>query len=126
MVNEREMYEALKAWDSYTSANYPDNMKLKRIAWDLTSKAIKMYEEETGIRECVMEPVPPFGDIFEMKEMQECIINGSIIDDDGNGYYCQKCPDKMGYQYNCTVIDCSDIVEGKVDPKWTHVIWMSK
>ena len=39
-----EMYEALKAWDKYATANYPGNMKLKRIAWDLTELAIAKAE----------------------------------------------------------------------------------
>jgi len=39
-----DMYEALKAWDKYATANYPENMKLKRIAWDLTEQAIAKAE----------------------------------------------------------------------------------
>jgi hypothetical protein len=38
------MYDALKAWDNYASANYPKNMTLKRIAWELTEKAIAKAE----------------------------------------------------------------------------------
>ena len=41
-----DMYEALKAWDNYATANYPKNMKLKRIAWELTDKAIAKAEEK--------------------------------------------------------------------------------
>ena len=43
----RELYEALKAWDNYATANYPENMKLKRIAWELTEKAIAKAEGKT-------------------------------------------------------------------------------
>jgi hypothetical protein len=38
------MYEALKAWDNYATKNYPENMKLKRIAWELTEKALAKAE----------------------------------------------------------------------------------
>jgi hypothetical protein len=38
------MYEALKAWDNYATKNYPENMKLKRIAWDLTELALAKAE----------------------------------------------------------------------------------
>ena len=43
----RELYEALKAWDNYATANYPENMKLKRIAWELTEKASAKAEGTT-------------------------------------------------------------------------------
>ena len=43
----RELYEALKAWDNYATANYPENMKLKRIAWELTEKAIAKANGKT-------------------------------------------------------------------------------
>jgi hypothetical protein len=39
-----DMYEALKAWDNYATKNYPENMKLKRIAWDLTELALAKAE----------------------------------------------------------------------------------
>ena len=43
----RDLDEALKAWDNYATANYPENMKLKRIAWELTEKAIAKAEGKT-------------------------------------------------------------------------------
>lgn len=42
-----DMFLALKAWDNYATANYPENMKLKRIAWELTEKAIAKAEGKT-------------------------------------------------------------------------------
>jgi len=57
------MYEALKAWDKYATANYPGNMKLKRIAWDLTELAIaksrgEIMKEHYCCPRCKLEITP--------------------------------------------------------------------
>jgi hypothetical protein len=62
------------------------------------------------------------GDIMTLDEFVGCCEAGGFIDDDGIGYYSDS--DK-NYKVGNEVCP-SDITSGRVDRKFTHVVWFNK
>lgn len=66
-------------------------------------------------------PRPDYGDLMTLAEFEKTVTSGGFIDYDGSGYYAK--PD--GYFPNLPARP-SDIKMGKVDRKFTHVMWFNK
>ena len=67
-----------------------------------------------------MRPIPDYGDVFTLEGFIHMCKNYSFIDYDGTGYYGN---DK---EYSNKYAKPSDIVAGKIDKNYTHVIWFNK
>jgi hypothetical protein len=70
--------------------------------------------------ELKMSPIPDYGDHMIIGEFIECVRSGFFIDDDGIGRYATKT--EMTDKY----ISPSDVAHGKVDWRFTHVVWFNK
>lgn len=67
-----------------------------------------------------MELIPDYGDIFTMQEFIEDCENGCLIDYDGIGFYSFE---DMITDHQ---IRPSDVMEGKHDTRYTHVVWFNR
>jgi len=66
------------------------------------------------------EPIPDYGDHMTMAEFKESCEGGMFTDDDGDGNYATV--DRMFKK----AVNSDDVIDGKTDPKYTHVVWFNK
>jgi DNA-directed RNA polymerase subunit RPC12/RpoP len=76
-----------------------------------------LLEEEEEIK---WEKIPKYGDLFTIEEFIENVECGGFTNDDGKGNYAMK--DKMS---NICVTP-SEIIDGEIDKRFTHVVWFNK
>lgn len=61
-----------------------------------------------------LEPIPDYGDLFTIKYFKSMVKDGSIMDDDGCGYYATET--------HMSRVNCFS-----QRPSWaTHVVWFNK
>ena len=65
-------------------------------------------------------PQPDYGDLFTIEEFKKHCEGGSFIDYDGSAYYAT---DKLMTRIAVTP---SEIRNGKVDKRWSHIMWFNK
>ena len=61
------------------------------------------------------------GDLFSLKGFIQRVNDGFVIDYDGSGYYAIK-----GYMNGDAVARPSDIKNGKIDRRYTHIAWFNR
>lgn len=62
-----------------------------------------------------------FGDIYPLSDFTEMCENGIVTDEDGNGYYGNE----DGYYQRYRAYP-SEIRDGRIDRRWTCVVWYNK
>ena len=67
-----------------------------------------------------LEKIPDYGDIMTLKEFIEQVKDGCLIDYDGTGYYATK-----NRITNLSVYP-SDIYKGKINKRWSHIMWFNR
>jgi hypothetical protein len=67
-----------------------------------------------------MEPLPDYGDLMPMSDFIETVKCGCFIDYDGYGKYSD------GKEMSEQTVRPSDVEAGKVDMKWSHVVWFNR
>jgi len=69
------------------------------------------------------EPIPDYGDIFELGEFMESVKSGMFTDWDGHGFYAAS-KNRMSNVF----AKPSDISKGDIDGrnKWYYVVWFNK
>ena len=65
--------------------------------------------------------IPNYGDTFSLKEFVDAVMILAFVDDDGTGYYSNG---KQMFRSSPAIP--SAIRAGKVDSKFTHVVWFNK
>ena len=67
-----------------------------------------------------LEPQPDYGELCTIEDFIGYCETGSFIDYDGSGYYATETL--------MTRIEAnpSDIKRGRVDKRWSHVMWFNK
>ena len=60
------------------------------------------------------------GDKMTLAEFEGMVRDGSLVDYDGHGYYATK------EGQSAIMVVPSDVKEGKIDKKFTHVVWFNK
>lgn len=63
--------------------------------------------------------IPDYGDTFTMDEFIECCESHSFVDYDGYGYYSDG---KLMYG----LVRPSDVIKGKINKSYSHVVWFNK
>ena len=60
------------------------------------------------------------GDHMTMKDWLQCVADGGFIDYDGNDYYATETEESE------IVVIPSDVKKGKIDKRWTHIVWCNR
>lgn len=68
--------------------------------------------------------LPEYGDHMTMQDWISCVECGGFIDYDGYGCYATKT--KMLSNGKLYHIKPSDLKAGKINRKWSHVVWFNK
>lgn len=69
----------------------------------------------------ILYPIPDDADVKTVDEFREACGWGDISNEDGTGYYAN--PPMMD---RAKPARPSDIVQGKTEPGFTHVVWFNK
>ena len=67
-----------------------------------------------------MKPIPEYGDLMKLEDFERSCKQGCFIDYDGSGCYSD------GKQMSDKDIIPSDVINGKVDRSWSHVVWFNR
>ena len=67
-----------------------------------------------------LEPIPDYGDLMSIDEFVSCCESGCMMDYDGTGYYATS--DQM----TRVQVFPSEVSEGKIDERWSHVVWFNR
>lgn len=67
-----------------------------------------------------MRPIPNYGELITLKEFIRYAKNFCLIDSDGHGYYAN------GGEMSDELVQPSDMMIGKINRKWSHVVWFNK
>lgn len=73
-----------------------------------------------GKTNVTMEPLPDYGYLMTLGEFIEACRTGSFIDYDGIGNYATET------QVSNVEVSPSDVVQGNVDARWTHIVWFNR
>ena len=66
------------------------------------------------------EKLPDYGDHMTMDEFVKACLCGAFIDYDGHGCYA------TANMMSNLVVSPSDVMQGKHDTSYTHVVWFNK
>jgi hypothetical protein len=72
------------------------------------------------MKEPIMSPIPNYGDHMTLEEFVECCESGGFIDYDGRGDYATET------EISDVGVRPSQITSGKIDTRWTHVVWYNR
>lgn len=67
------------------------------------------------------EPLPEYGDHMTLAEFIENVESGMFIDYDGYGNYASETE-----MFSNLTVNPSDVEDGKIDKKHTHVVWFNR
>jgi hypothetical protein len=95
---------------------------------------IRPFEDDRGWpKETEYSPIPDYGDVMTIESFIECCRTDGFIDYDGHGHYVlmetKKVGDTIevvGKMNNLITVYPSNIKAGKIDKRFTHVIWFNK
>jgi hypothetical protein len=65
-------------------------------------------------------PILGRGELITMEDFIKCCKSGSFIDFDGFGNYSD------GKIVSDTIVYPSDVVNGRIEKRWTHVVWFNR
>lgn len=67
-----------------------------------------------------MKPLPNYGEHMNVEDFIVSCEAGAFLDYDGHGEYATE--------VECTtiIVHPSDVTKGKVDERWTHIMWYNK
>lgn len=105
---------------------YDDNAGINRIQFTQFVKlpewlaSAMRYAILEKIAEEKIEPIPDYGDLMTIENFKELCESQMFTDYDGSGYYSDG---KI-----MTRIPASpfEITNGKIDDRWSHVVWFNK
>ena len=67
-----------------------------------------------------MKSIPSYGKLMTLKEFIENVKSGCFVNYDGYGYYSD------GKEMSDELVRPSDVRNGGVNDKWTHVVWFNR
>lgn len=70
-----------------------------------------------------MVPIPDYGDHMTMEEFIGYVEDGGFMDHDGHGHYATEI--EMLQEPYIDILP-STTIDGRIDKKWTHVVWFNK
>lgn len=100
------VFDGWRDQDGVGYPHYEDDEVLCSID-SIEFEAVKLY------------PHTEYGDLLTMKDWKSSVMTGEFIDYDGYGYYATE--DKESH----LVVRPSDLSKGRVDERWTHVMWFN-
>lgn len=89
----------------------------------LAGFTLKLWPVEGSDDEWIAEtrnPIPDYGYVMTLRSFLRNVKDGGFIDYDGTGNYAMK--DWMSDEAVC----CAAMREGKVNRRYTHVVWFNK
>ncbi len=66
-------------------------------------------------------PISDYGDLMELDAFICDCLGGNFIDYDGYGYYSDG-----KNEWPSLIVKPSDIIAGRIDPRFTHVLWFNR
>jgi len=68
------------------------------------------------------EAIPEYGDLMTLERFIDCCNSGGFIDYDGVGQYATSSRMLSGRRG----VFPSEIKEGKIDRRWSHIVWFNR
>jgi hypothetical protein len=72
------------------------------------------------MKELKLNPIPDYGDHMTLDDFIDACQDGVFIDYDGCGNYA------TADQVTNILVHPSNITEGNIDRRWSHVVWYNK